>query len=663
MAALAEPAPGRVVTLAGPGGVGKTRIAVEVGIRVAPAWPDGVWLVDLAEVEDPVLVASAIADAVGVHGEGVGADRWTDVIGHLRSRSALVLLDNAESHLNTCAALATELVAACPGVGVLATSRRPLGVGGEIVVRVSPLPVPAAIQLFVERAQSARAEFALDDDTAAAVAAICERLDGLPLALEIAAARVGVLDAGEILHGLDDRLRLLRSRDRNLPERQRSITALLDWGYRLLDSDEQAALRRLSLFGGGFSLVAATAAVADDALYADDVPELVWSLVDQSLLLADLAANGTRYRFFETVQHYGRSLLDAEDATTGVATRLATWFMDRIGPWHALDRMWIGDTGLELANLRALIPIVAPSQPELAQQLACSIGRYHLAVQGLRAGIEELTLYVNELTFASPSRVAMLTILGDLNLRTANIKAAEEAVEEADRLRESVGVPEWDDTGVERTRGEIAMQLDELSRAVEIAEGALERDLSTRGRARMCNLLGLALATAGDFESARRVFEEGAEALTVDGNEEALLSIAHGNIAEAAMRLEQTAVAARHQRASLELALALGQPVTVAYSLIVAARIAAANGDWENAVELQAHALTTLADIDHRLYDSDERLSDELLATGREQLGDAAFEHAQQTGRGLSVVDAVAMAEQVLSSVPQRGPTDPRPAI
>ena len=166
----------------------------------------------------------------------------------------------------------------------------------------------------------------------------------------------------------------------------------------------------------------------------------------------------------------------------------------------------------------------------------------------------------------------MLTILGDLNLRTANIKAAEEAVEEADRLRESVGVPEWDDTGVERTRGEIAMQLDELSRAVEIAEGALERDLSTRGRARMCNLLGLALATAGDFESARRVFEEGAEALTVDGNEEALLSIAHGNIAEAAMRLEQTAVAARHQRASLELALALGQPVTVAYSLIVAAR-------------------------------------------------------------------------------------------
>ena len=356
MASVSALAPGRVVTLAGPGGVGKTRIAVEVGIAVAPTWSDGVWLVDLAEVEDRVLVANAIADAVGAQGQGMTADRWTDVLEHLRSRSALVVLDNAESHLDTCAALATELVAVCPAVGVLATSRRPLGIGGEVVVRVAPLPNPVAVQLFVERSKAVRADFELTEETSKVVADICDRLDGLPLALEIAAARVAVLDVHEILEGLDDRLRLLRTRDRNLPERQRSMAALLDWSYRLLDADEQAALRRLSVFGGGISREAAAAAVADDDLDAGDVAELVWSLVDQSLLVADLAANGTRYRFLETVQHYGRNLLDAEGATGEVATRLARWFLDRLGPWHTLDRTWIGDMGLELTNIARAHP-------------------------------------------------------------------------------------------------------------------------------------------------------------------------------------------------------------------------------------------------------------------------------------------------------------------
>ncbi len=188
---------------------------------------------------------------------------------------------------------------------------------------------------------------------------ICERLDGLPLAIEIAAARVGVLEVREILEGLDDRLRLLRSRDRSLPERQRSMTALLEWSYRLLDADEQAALRRLSVFGGGFTLAAAAIAVADEGLDADDVPELVWALVDHSLLVADIAANGTRYRFLETLQHYPRSLLDVQESTSDVACRLTRWLLDRLGPWHTLDRTWIGDMGLELTNLRGLIPLVA----------------------------------------------------------------------------------------------------------------------------------------------------------------------------------------------------------------------------------------------------------------------------------------------------------------
>ncbi len=178
----------------------------------------------------------------------------------------------------------------------------------------------------------------------------------------------------------------------------------------------------------------------------------------------------------------------------------------------------------------------------------------------------------------------------------------------------------------------------------------------------MLNLLGLALASAGDLEAAKEAFQEELEVLTTGGHE-SVISLAHWNIAEAALRLGETVVAARHQRASLGLGVALGQPVMTAYSLIVAARIAAASGDWRDAVELHVHATVMLAESDHSMYESDQRLGDQLLAEARDQLGDATFALANEVGETMSTPDAVARAEQVLSSVPERSAAAPRPAV
>ncbi|MGI8926206.1 MAG: adenylate/guanylate cyclase domain-containing protein [Tepidiformaceae bacterium] len=659
---LSRLGPGRAVTIVGPGGVGKTRLATEVGVRVADAWPDGVWAVDLAMVEDAALIADGIGDAVGARAfanGAPGADRWDEVLDHLRLRRALVLLDNAEVHVERCARLVAELVHACPGVGILTTSREPLRVAGEDIVRLGPLPLPGplpgsvelgsapAMRLFVDRARTARPGLDLEGSTLAAIAAICRRLDGLPLAIEIAAARTAVLDPPAILAGLNDMFRMLRSRDRSLPERQRTMQALLDWSYRLLDVDEQAALRRLAVFSGGFSKEAAMAAVGDGRPAAGDVPELVWSLVDRSLLGADLTANDTRYRFLETVRHYARLLLDDASETGPVALRLSAWFLERLGPWRSADRAWIGDLSLELDNLRTVIPLVAPHDPAAAQQLACSVGRYRDAVHAFRLGIDEVSRFVAELQIETPSRVALLTTLADLWLRIGDVDNARVVLGEAEDLRRRVGPAPWDDAGVERTTGEIATRTGDLQRAAAIASEALGRSLSPRGRARMWDLLGLAKSASGDLRGAFDAFGQERAELVASGHE-ASLAGAEGNLAEIALRLGDTAMAAHHQRACLELALALGQPVLLAYSLIVAARLAAASGDWPTATRLQARAGAMLNETGWRLYDDDLRASEQWLADAREHLGGQGFDAAVRDGTAMDAPAAAASADEVL---------------
>lgn len=651
-------AAGRLVTLVGPGGVGKTRLAIETALAATPDWPDGVWLVDLSPLDEAAFVPDAFAAALGV-APSPGRDRWSTVVDHLTGRRALVIVDNCEALPEACAARLAALVAACPSVGVLATSREPLQVAGEAVERVGPLelppvgPLPAddladapAVALFADRVNALRGGRLLAGLELETAAAICRHLDGLPLAIEIAAAHASHLRLEEILAGLADRFRLLRGGSRSLPERQRTMEAALDWSYRLLDADEQRALRRLSVFAGPFSLDGALAALDDDPAR----PELVWTLVDKSLAIAHLTDNETRYRLLETIRFYAARPAETAGDTGAAARGAASWYLARLGPDHAPDRGWIGEMREELDNLRALAAILASSDQSIAQELAWAMGRYHDAVQQFRSGIADVGRLVDDLWTPSPARVALLTLLADLHLRVGEVGPAQALVDEAARLRAAVGAARWDDVGVERTRGEIARRSGDLVGAVAIADETLALSISPRGRGRMANLRGIALLALGDRRAALVSFREELAAYERLGFD-AQVASANGNVAEVALQLGDVPVAAAHQRACLSLAIATGQPVMVAYSLMVAARLASAEDHWPAAVAFQATAEEVLRATGQVLYDTDRAEVEELLDRARARLGADAVDEALAIGRASDLPQVAAAADSLFSAL------------
>ncbi|MFD3574605.1 BTAD domain-containing putative transcriptional regulator [Streptomyces sp. NPDC058644] len=335
----------RLVTLLGPGGAGKTRLSQEAAEAYAGGVPDGVWLAELAPVEDPDAVPEAVLTALGaretvLRGAGAeelraasewhGDDPVVRLIEHCAQRRMLLILDNCEHVVDAAARLADRLLAHCPGLTVLATSREPLGVPGELLHPVEPLPEPIALRLLADRGAAARPGFRIEDDRSAA-AEICRRLDGLPLAIELAAARLRMLTTRQIADRLDDRFRLLTSGARTVLPRQQTLRAVVDWSWDLLDTAERTVLRRLSVFAGGCDLAAAEAvcgAPAASATAGDgagprplDVADVLGSLVDKSLVVAAPSPQGgMRYRLLETVGEYAGERLD-EAGDRSVAER------------------------------------------------------------------------------------------------------------------------------------------------------------------------------------------------------------------------------------------------------------------------------------------------------------------------------------------------------
>jgi predicted ATPase/DNA-binding CsgD family transcriptional regulator len=369
----------RVVTLTGSGGCGKTCLAVVVAGDVAPRFPDEACWVDLQGVSDPAMVTAAVGAAVGVHErtEQALVDALTE---RLRTRHLLVVLDNCEHLVAACAALVAELSRACPRLHVLATSREPLAIGGETTFEVAPLQVPGpdtrsadtvaateAARLFEVRARQVRTDFRIDEDNAPAVAEICRRLDGIPLAIELAAARVRVLAPDQIVAGLSDRFRLLTGGVRGAPARQQTLEASLDWSYDLLADAQRLALARLSVFAGSFELDAAEAVVGADGIDGDDVLDLVAGLVERSLLQVSQGQGRARYRLLETIRVYARQRLSELDDPDRVRGRHLEFYVGLAGRAQAgltggAPEPWMVRLDADLDDLRAAMDWAAATR-------------------------------------------------------------------------------------------------------------------------------------------------------------------------------------------------------------------------------------------------------------------------------------------------------------
>ena len=380
----------RLVTLTGPGGAGKTRLAGRVGDEVER--PDGAWFVPLGVVAQPELVAKEVASALAVHEQ---ADRPIEetLISHLGGKDAWVILDNCEHLVAAVSRLSVRLLTECPNVTLLATSREALGVEGEQIFRVGSLRVPAqdeqvdaerllefeAVALFVERARAVAPEF---DPTSSAetCAEICRRLDGIPLAIELAAARAALLTAGEILSRLEDRFALLTSRSRTALPRHETLEAAIDWSYALLSNEEQALLRRLSVFRGGFTLHAAEEICTGDGLESGQVIDLISALIDKSLVNSDTAAGSARYYLLETIREYGALQLKEASEFDAVARLHTDWFTEWASAQahllrtrdqlEALDRLEDDHDNLRAVIARAHAGKDAHAAVELAGALA-----------------------------------------------------------------------------------------------------------------------------------------------------------------------------------------------------------------------------------------------------------------------------------------------------
>jgi predicted ATPase/DNA-binding XRE family transcriptional regulator len=358
----------RLVTLTGPGGVGKTRLSLRVGEEVLGNYPDGVWMVEFAPVLDLLLVPRVTAIAIGLH-EEPQRPIMDMVAAYLREKKMLIILDNCEHLLDACAELADTLLKRCPGVKILATSREALGILGEAVYPVPSLALPdaqqllesfrsyASIRLFEERAQLARMDFSITPENLPSVARICSQLDGIPLAIELAAARVKMFSTAQIAARLQERFRLLTTGNRTAPLRHQTLQAAIDWSYDLLSPAEKAVFQRLSVFINGWTLDAAGFICSDENITSEDILNLLINLTNKSLVIVDEKHVGTRYRMLETIRQYANEKLMESGRRDELCDRHLDYFLrlaETAGPQLMQSRQleWLHVLDADYENLR-----------------------------------------------------------------------------------------------------------------------------------------------------------------------------------------------------------------------------------------------------------------------------------------------------------------------
>jgi predicted ATPase/DNA-binding NarL/FixJ family response regulator len=568
----------RALTLCGPGGIGKTRLAVRLGAGLTPSFPDGVWLAELADLRDPEFVARRVAATLGVREEPDRALPET-LCDALRSRELLLILDTCEHLVEACAPLVQRLLSACRGFRVIATSREPLRVRGETVWRVPPLELPAALErlsvaemleheavrLFTDRAAAVRPGFALTAENAQSVARLCRMLDGIPLAIELASARIRALSVDQIADRLSDRFQLLASGDRTAPMRQQTLRAAVDWSYELLTEPEQALLRRLSVFSG-WNLEMAEQVCADEQIPADRVLDLLAALIDKSLVSLDgELAGDARYRLLDTIGEYASDRLAAsgEQPEIRAAHRdyllrlgeevVARAFVRGDPPWSARVAMY-HRIDVERPNFRhALSECLSREDAERGLRLCVALRSAWGASGDVTEGVAWFDrLLALPVPMSQDARARALVHLAELAFEQQDYPTAGDCAQAALGLFQASAEPA--EAGARRLLSLLQMQDGRTKEALDSAEMAVQ----AARKAGDCWEEGLALATKasvlarlGRLNEAQQTFEVALETLR-DNNGWGVAQTLYGFGALARQRGD-SAAALRHFRAALAL--------------------------------------------------------------------------------------------------------------
>lgn len=541
----------RLLTLFGAGGVGKTRLALQVGADVLEHYPDGVWLADFASITDPELVSSVIAKALGMSQvEGRRVDE--SIPPWLKRKKLLLILDNCEHVLEAVASITDAILDTATDVRLLTTSRQALGIGGEVVDRLPSLAIPdnitdlhtteavhyGAIALFVDRAQAADTRFSLSDDNAPIVSEICRRLDGIPLAIELAAARVKVLSIPNLAQRLNERFKILTGGSRTALPRQKTLSALIDWSYDLLTPQERRLFNSVGIFAGGFSLDAATAVCAGEGLDEIDMLDLLSSLTDKSLVVADTAGDQERYHLLESTRAYALEKLAATGQRERLARRHGEYFRDQA---QEADKRygtgstsaWLDNVELELDNYRAALEwgLSQGHDTVLGASIAGALERLWfqggLAAEGrywIERALERMLVAENPQVAARLWRALA---------RLYSAKRTCEAANRAVSLYESVG----DGYGGARARVHHAFGLYQTGRLDEASETNIRaltalRELGDKSGVARCLGQQAGIANSrGDFAEGRDLYAQSLAAYRALGDELGA-AIMLGNFAE-----------------------------------------------------------------------------------------------------------------------------------
>jgi predicted ATPase/DNA-binding NarL/FixJ family response regulator len=675
----------RLLTLTGSGGCGKTRLALVAASELVERFEDGVWMVELASLAEPSLVPQAVAFALGVR-ERPGSSLTEALSDYLRTRKLLLILDNCEHLIDACAELAEAWLHSCPGLRVLATSREALGITGEIAWPVPSLYLPdlrrlpdleslpryESARLFVERTAAVRPNFTLTEQNAPAVAQVCYRLDGNPLAIELAAARTKVLSVEEISARLGDSFRLLAAGSRTAMPRQRTLHATMDWSHELLSQKERVLFRRLSVFAGGFTLEAAESICAGEELQRDEVLELLSQLVDKSLVVAQERDGAARYRLLETIRQYGRERLEEVGEAAHVREQHAEYYLavaEEAEPELKGERQvtWLERLETEHDNLRvAMAWLLGRGESKVATRLGWALWlfwgiRTHLA-EGRRS-MERALSASGSVAMTASARARALFVAGMMANYQGDHLSAEPLVQESLRLFKELE----DKVGTAyalSNAGYVALGRGRYQQAMAVIEEAADLFLEEGekwGAAIELGFLAVAWRNQGDHERAKRLAERGLAISREIGERQATTSALY-TLAILAQTEGEDERARDLLEEGLKLSAELGNEADVAHCLERLASMYGAEGKIVRAARLWGAEETLLEKLEDAVYTyvPDRLLHRSQVAAARSQLDEAAWTAAWTEGRVMSLEQAV---EYALEQEQAPEPAAPEPHL